>query len=572
MAFIDLTSSPEGDRMYTAVSDRSSESPIDVGPKVDDAPEIKSDQEKPCRTYLAQLDRTAMERERLLRISRSNGGARPKRGREDDEDDIDKGSAVEFLKSQPLKAPFGSNSRDRSMIDGSEQKRAKEDPLALQYPNGVVKRTLVSGYARTVHDVTIEEVLQPRILQTAVLSAFQWDYKWILDKLFVNRTELVFVIPDKDPDSRKRISNFLTKLPNARVCTPDMSGPINCMHSKLQLLFYKQYLRVVIPTANLTDYDWGEGAGVIENYMYIQDFPLRSVPLDDPPQLPQFATELIYFLHKQNMFSDILSVLLKVVVWENVQNVQFIHSVGGKYSTDRELNRTGHPGLASAVCEFGADGSPVQIDYLVSSLGSLSPSFTLNVYNSAKGKPTPLLAKPEFNEREYEEAKRNFRIYFPTHDTVAQSKGGIDSGGTICLSTKYWQKSEFPREIIRDARSTRQKCLMHEKVMFIRFENEKTSSDGTKIAGLVYVGSANMSQSAWGLMTTSRSPKHASLTIRNWECGVLIRAVSGRQTGSEFDMKTVPETFAGILPIPMEIVNTQYNGKQPWFFMGKKEW
>jgi hypothetical protein len=43
-----------------------------------------------------------------------------------------------------------------------------------------------------------------------------------------------------------------------------MDGLINCMHSKLQLLFYDQYLRVVIPSGNLTTYDWGE-TGVMEN-------------------------------------------------------------------------------------------------------------------------------------------------------------------------------------------------------------------------------------------------------------------------------------------------------------------
>jgi len=36
------------------------------------------------------------------------------------------------------------------------------------------------------------------------------------------------------------------------------------MHSKLMLLFHPEYLRVVVPTANLTNYDWGE-TGVMEN-------------------------------------------------------------------------------------------------------------------------------------------------------------------------------------------------------------------------------------------------------------------------------------------------------------------
>lgn len=36
------------------------------------------------------------------------------------------------------------------------------------------------------------------------------------------------------------------------------------MHSKLQLLKYPSYLRLVIPTGNLVSYDWGE-TGVMEN-------------------------------------------------------------------------------------------------------------------------------------------------------------------------------------------------------------------------------------------------------------------------------------------------------------------
>jgi hypothetical protein len=39
---------------------------------------------------------------------------------------------------------------------------------------------------------------------------------------------------------------------------------VNCMHSKLQLLAHPTHLRVVVPSANLTPYDWGE-TGVIEN-------------------------------------------------------------------------------------------------------------------------------------------------------------------------------------------------------------------------------------------------------------------------------------------------------------------
>ena len=53
-------------------------------------------------------------------------------------------------------------------------------------------------------------------------------------------------------------------MPNLRLCFPPMDGQINCMHSKLMLLFHRDYLRIVVPTANLTTFDWGEN-GLMEN-------------------------------------------------------------------------------------------------------------------------------------------------------------------------------------------------------------------------------------------------------------------------------------------------------------------
>jgi hypothetical protein len=44
-----------------------------------------------------------------------------------------------------------------------------------------------------------------------------------------------------------------------------MEGQVNCMHSKLMLLFHPEHLRIVVPSANLVPYDWGEQNGVMEN-------------------------------------------------------------------------------------------------------------------------------------------------------------------------------------------------------------------------------------------------------------------------------------------------------------------
>ena len=55
-----------------------------------------------------------------------------------------------------------------------------------------------------------------------------------------------------------------SQMHNLRLCFPPMEGQVNIMHSKLMLLFHPNYLRIVIPTANLTMTDWGED-GLMEN-------------------------------------------------------------------------------------------------------------------------------------------------------------------------------------------------------------------------------------------------------------------------------------------------------------------
>ncbi len=41
-------------------------------------------------------------------------------------------------------------------------------------------------------------------------------------------------------------------------------GAMGAMHSKLMLLKYERYMRIVVPTGNLMSYDWGE-TGTMEN-------------------------------------------------------------------------------------------------------------------------------------------------------------------------------------------------------------------------------------------------------------------------------------------------------------------
>jgi hypothetical protein len=72
-----------------------------------------------------------------------------------------------------------------------------EKEPTLEFPNGTVKKTWASGYQRN-EDIKIEEVLQKSSLQLAVLSSFQWDMDWLLDKIRVGATDILFVMQAKE--------------------------------------------------------------------------------------------------------------------------------------------------------------------------------------------------------------------------------------------------------------------------------------------------------------------------------------------------------------------------------------
>ena len=98
----------------------------------------------------------------------------------------------------------------------------------IQYPYGVVKKTWAYGFPRS-EDIKIEEVLQKNDLNIAVLSAFQWDVEWLLRKLDLKRTKMIFVMQAKDDATVTTFPrNFLTaKLLRTKFGQPGSIGRNN---------------------------------------------------------------------------------------------------------------------------------------------------------------------------------------------------------------------------------------------------------------------------------------------------------------------------------------------------------
>ncbi|KAH0426867.1 tyrosyl-dna phosphodiesterase domain-containing protein [Colletotrichum camelliae] len=555
------------------------------------------------------LDRKKMEEERLARLRKRSATKadldeniqKPKSHRTDAADSLAFSNAAPNLKVQKNAA----------------------NALDLPFAKGAFKRTWARGYPRTGDDMKIEEVLQREQLQLAVLSSFQWDEEWLLSKIDCQRTKMVLVAYAAN-DAEKAVIRSNAPAGLIRFCFPPMHG--GYMHSKLQILKYEGYLRLVVPSGNLVPYDWGE-TGVLENMVFLIDLPrLEKTQQTAASTETLFGKELRRFLTALGIGEKLVR-SLDNYDFSETSRYGFVHTISGGHAND-SWQHTGYCGLGNTVRSLGlATDYPVDVDYVASSLGSLNHGYLTAIYNACQGdsgmkeyearqskstrgkagRSGPSDSRPITTEAA--DLHHHFRIYFPTEKTVSSSRGGRSAAGTICMQEKWWKSSTFPRELLRDCESTRKGLLLHSKAIFVR----ERACNGAVWA---YMGSANLSESAWGRLVKDRESGTAKLSCRNWECGVLVAvgrtagcADSGTRRGADQGPQTLEraraqthmgrggkeddegnpqdqhrrqrqqgespgfdEAFGTTMPIPMKVPAGLYTSDEsaasrPWFFM-----
>lgn len=243
----------------------------------------------PTSMGLLGLNRKQMEEERLSRVSK----------RKSEDPSLDEPSSKHPRTSASLRTGRSkSPSTRRSPVSkGNMQPTTPSNKPGIQFPTGTIKKTWAFGCPRVGDDIKIEEVFQPSDLELAVLSSFMWDMEWLFSKLDTRRSRFLLVMQAKEEytvssqlsllvllflclfitcgyigrkltGQKRQYESDTADMPNLRLCFPPMGGQVNCMHSKLMLLFHPGYVRIVVPTANLTPFDWGEQGGVMENVRF----------------------------------------------------------------------------------------------------------------------------------------------------------------------------------------------------------------------------------------------------------------------------------------------------------------
>lgn len=374
------------------------------------------------------------------------------------------------------------------------------------YPTGRVLQTYITGFP-SINTISFSQLIGPKDrLTSCLLSSFIWDFDWLLPHFATTRTKFQLVMHAKLPAQRDALRQDFQGVPNVRLCFPPMDGLINCMHSKLMLLFYDAddmdgppatgpcsgtswagpRCRLVVPTANLTSADWGVG-GVMENTVFVLDLPMRRdcqrghvKDGDNTTRLnpcvghdqTAFGRSLSSFLRAQTVPDDVIDKLGRFD-FKRTEQLGFVHTVGGTH-TGQEWRDTGVCGLGRTVKELGlGTDEEIQVDFVTSSMGSLNHDFIASLYFAAQGddgtkeyahRTTKMSVPVDRNSTVGRGWHSNLRLYFPSDTSVRASKGGPGCAGTICTSEKWFDSSQFPRDIVRDCISRRDGLLMHNKV------------------------------------------------------------------------------------------------------------
>ncbi len=266
------------------------------------------------------LNRKQMEEERLARLKRkhdgdSGNGQTSKALRLDASGSLSQSTRISPppLQRQIRQLPTSIPSSGPSRRPTSQQRRNISPPLATSaassrsaqqgetataipttssasstlplFPRGKVYKTALSKSDTDTNTISFPSLLGPTTaLESALLSSFIWDFDWLFPHFDTKSTKFQLVMHGKSPAQRDAIKSDFQGVNNVRICFPPMDGIVNCMHSKLMLLFYKaqdgaeswsRRCRLVIPTANLVGFDWGVGS-FMENSVFLIDLPAKA--------------------------------------------------------------------------------------------------------------------------------------------------------------------------------------------------------------------------------------------------------------------------------------------------------
>lgn len=286
-------------------------------------------------------------------------------------------------------------------------------------------------------------------------------------------------------------------------------------HSKILVLVYPTFLRIVITSSNLMDSDTELG----DNHWYVQDLPKRA----SRRQAPQIGFEMDFLGHLQALGTPSAFIeSIKGVYDYSPIKVHLVTSVPGTFSGAKAEQygllrlRSIIKGLDLNLPRKKSQGK-LQLEVCTASLGNLSAKWLDGFFDCALGR--------KYIEIPHDpEVPKELKLFYPTvGDVRTADEEAQQCASNIGCHTRPWpQAPEAIKDLFYHYQSKDSGKLFHQKLILAYDPTEPTAPPYC-----IYVGSANLSSSAWGALEKDKKENEATCDLKlvktsNFECGVVI--------------------------------------------------
>jgi tyrosyl-DNA phosphodiesterase-1 len=333
-------------------------------------------------------------------------------------------------------------------------------------------------------------------MQSAIFSTFCYDKDFIEPIIKQYKFPTLII---KNKDELNDLSN--NDLIDYFHPTIDYINKWGKFHSKLMIMKFPNFLRIVIPSANLTNCDWYYWGQII----WFQDFPTKSGEMSES----EFETYLELIMnssiknYRSSPFYKKLKLNLSDYDFSNTC-VDLVASISGRFK-DKNFGLARLKDLTENYNKFRSSNNRLLVQ--CSSFGKLNENFLKNI-------------KYSFGICE----DKKIDIIFPTFDYVNNTNLGYELSSCLFLNKdtflnhKYkFRKFEMNKEFI-NART-----IFHSKFI-IACEEKEITLDNITDNTIFYFGSHNLSPSAWGNFEKDKK----QINMANYELGVVFNPIKLR--------------------------------------------
>ncbi|KAK8060935.1 tyrosyl-DNA phosphodiesterase domain-containing protein [Apiospora saccharicola] len=439
--------------------------------------------------------------------------------------------------------------------------------LAMSYPNGGLRITRTPGRRDAKNCVSLGDLIDKEHMVSACIFAFYIADEELFPHLPLSvRTKDAITIyigrdANNDPLLQAAAARARISLPEGKLTkkTLDVLRPHldalhktthqnlhsfyawapGSAHSKLLLLVYPTFLRIVITSCNMMDIDTVLG----DNHWYIHDVPQRTELATRPPA--GFEGTLLTHLEALGTPAVFLDLIRGSYDYGSLK-VYLVTSHPGTFAGPGKAEQYGLLRLRKVVKHLGLglgegedksendNDEKVRLDICTASVGNIAARWLTAFHQCALGRQEIGVVPPEEEEEENEdELAEKMRLFYPSVDDVrTASADSPDAASNIGCHLRPWDKApQDVKRIFHHYRSQDAGRLFHQKLI-MAYDPVKPET----IPHYLYIGSANLSQSAWGGLAADKKKGGNPATcdtkltgVSNFECGVVIpgRVIEG---------------------------------------------